>query len=917
MAIVLDQKTIFNEFTTVIPAEIKSVLLPHIVGPQAELHRYSNSQEKPGIDVGPYIPNLATSYAWPSKESVTSLVDLEFVKIFIDSALLRYYQNLEGSGTTITPIPLYQNRIIVSGAEGFKTNGAFPRLAVLGDRDVQVGDIIMLKHLTTTFFSSVADMVADVIPSVIAAATADAANAATQIFADSGLQTAGTVNDITVVEDGTLYDGLAEGVINETYIVTVIQGSTGADATTALFSITSASGLDNVASVAPSAFTVATPIGTRGMVGTWTNIVNDFVIGQEWTFVVAQAFTAPVATSSGTYTGLDTTTYIIEVILGGLYASSPEISVVNAIATDSSGPTVVPAAAADVPVGSHGVLVKFSAAALSKGDKYYINVTAAGAGAYRTIVTNDNLPAALQIAADMELDLHIQKNIEVPEERASSPPILNWTADQSSVVINSGVDAYDDSLTNGGILFAVTVVSGPSTLVYINYRAWSTQWVNLVGIVQVDNFVDPIPVVEAQLGPVTTDNPLAYAVYKAVLNSNQQPVQFSSIQDPDNVDDWTFAATVLVGLPINSVTILTHDEDVLDIFKTHVDDESQDIRGGWRELWFTPQTIETIPIVDETIAGSVVLATLSDNPGMTGTQYTYLTVTTANSKFVTRGVRIGDQVRYLFGIDAFGNPIYTIFTIATVVNEDTLIFNLPGAGAAVGVPQKVEVWRNLTATEQANNLAALAATINDKHVRFVFPDNADDENGTVDGYFLAAALAGLTSGVTPHQGINNIPITGFSAVPETVFVFGNAQLNILAPRFILVVQDGLGNVYVKTARTTDPTDPSTSYEVVVRNDDTIRHVLYNRVAAFFGIANITDAGIVLVRSELEGALQLLLGFTFINNIGTMITGGRVDDVRPSVVAPDTLIAQVTVERPYPIGSLQLNLVFVQTIITTP
>lgn len=586
MAIVLPQQTVFNEFTTVIPAEIKSVLLPHIVGPQAELHRYSNPQEKPGIDVGPYSPNLATSYAWPSKESPTSVVDLLFVQIFIDSALLRYYQNLEGSGTTITPVPLFLNRIIISGAVGFVSNGvSFPRLAALFDRDVQVGDIVMLKHLSTTFFTSVIGFVADVIPSVIAAATSDAANAATQVLASSTFQTAGTVNDITAVEAAAAYNGLPTGDINEIYTVTVIQGSAGGDATTALFSVTSASGRDNQASVTPSAFAVATPIGTRGLTVTWSNIVNDFVVGQVWTITVAQAFVAPVATSAGTYTGLDTTTYIVEVTLGGPYTGpDPQITCVNAIATDSSGPTTVPTTATNVPVGTQGVLIQFSGTALRKGDKYYINVTAAGQGAFRTIVLNDNLPTALQVAPDMELDLHIQKNIQVPRERVSTPPILNWTDDQSGVSLNSGVDAYDSTLTNAGVLYAVPVVSGPSTLVYISYRAWSSQWVNLIGQVQVLNTGDILAAVTVKLGTVSPDNPLAYAVYKAVLNSNQQPVQFSSVQDPDILTNWSFAATVLVGLPINSVTVLSHSIDVLNIFKQHVDAESLDIRGGWREL---------------------------------------------------------------------------------------------------------------------------------------------------------------------------------------------------------------------------------------------------------------------------------------------------------------------------------------------
>lgn len=914
MAIVLDQQTVFNEFTNVIaPTEVAAVLIPHIVGPQAELHRYANANEKPGINVGPYIPGTPTSYPWPGKIS-DSLVDLDYVKLFIDNALLQYYQDLEGVGQTITAVANFMNRIIISGATGFKTNGSFARLAALKDRDVTIGDIVFLKHSSTTFYSSVVGLVADVVPAVVASATSDAANAGTQILASSTVQTAGTVNDVAATDSAAAYNGLPTGDINETYTITVITGSTGGDATTARLNVLSGSGRDNQTNITPAAFASPTTIGTRGLTVTWTHTVNDLLVGQVWTVTVAQAFTAPVPTSGGTYSGTDTTTYIVEVSLGGKYAdpTQPQITVVNAIGTDSSGPTTVTATATFVPIGTKGVTIKFSQAALRDGDKYYVSVTAAGTGAYRTIVLNDNLPAALIAAGDMELDLSIQKNIQVPQERVSAPPTLNWTADQSGVDVNSGIDAYDSTLTNMGVLFSVPVVSGPSTAVFINYRAWMTQWVDLVGQVVVGATQDPVALTAAALGTVDPDNPLAYGVYKAALNSNTQPVSFSSVADPTSLDDWTTAAQDLIGLPIFSITILTNDTDVMQVFQAHVDLEAASDKGTWRQLWFVPSAVETIPIVDQALStdGNVVLATLADDPGMAGTQYTYLAVTTGNGKFITKGVQTNDTVRYLYSIDAFGNTTYSEFTVSVVVNEDTVILKLPGGGAAVSVPQRVEIWRNLARNDIANNLAIQATAVADKHVRFLWPDLVEDTTGTINGYFLAAAFAGFTAGIAPHQGVQGIPVSGFVGASRSVSFFSNAQLNILANAgFFTVTQDGQNNVFARNAITTDISAAENKQEVVVRNDDATQHVLYNRVAQFFGVANITDAGVVLVRSELQGGIQVLSSFTFINRLGNMIISGEVTDVRPSVVEPDELIAQIQIERPFPVDDLLLNMTF--------
>jgi hypothetical protein len=905
----LDQATVWADFNnTPAPEEVRRVLRPHIIGGQAELHRYSVASEKTGINVGPYLNTVNTTYPWPSKIT-TGPVDLNFAAVFIDNALLNYFTDPEGGGSgTITAVPSFTNRIVTSAPNGFKTNGAFIRDPLLFDRDVQIGDVVHLKYLTDELYTTVRNLIGDVIPATVADATTDAANPNTQVFNDTQSQTGGIVNDITVTEDGTLYDGLPSGFINETYIVTVIQGSTGGDATTALVRVDSGSGLDNQASLAPAAFGVAFNIGTRGMKMTFNHVADDLQVGQQWTLTVQQAFTKPVPTSGGTYTGTEDQIYIIEVTKGQTYAADgdPQITVISNIGVDSSGPTNVPAAATNVPVGTHGVVVQFSGSALRKGDKYYIQVTAESVGAYRTIELNNSMPAGLLAAPDMLLELSIQKNITVPDERASSPSVFNWTADQNGLTLNAGIDAYDSTWTSGGVELPIAVKSGPDTAVFIQYRAWTDTWFNRVGSVNLPEQV------EGLLGPVTPDNPLAYAVYKATQNSNRMAINFTGIGDPDDPDQWKSMLRLLKGLPIYSIVPLTVDPDILDLVKQHIIDNSADPLGTWRVGWFNLVATESIAIVDSTTTTdmAVALATVGDNPSMTGTQYTYVTNTNNNAQFVTKGVRPGDIFRYLFSVDAWGNPTYQSFTIAQVVNEQTLILALPGLGAAVAIPQRFEIWRNLTKDEMAERMADQCMAINNKRIRYLWPDKADTIDGTVEGFHLCAAYAGFTAGIFPHQGMKGIPITGFTGVSRSTSFFGNGQLNILRDGGAFTVSsDSNGNVFARDVNTTQLTPLSAKLEVVNRNDDAIRHVFYNRIAEFFGVSNLTDAALTIIRTELESAIVALRSQTFIDRLGAMLTDAEIVEIRPDLVVPDQVDVIMNVVRPFSIDNLLLIINF--------
>lgn len=340
---ILPNETVLTEAQG-IPREIMDPLRPHICGGHAQLRRYSAASEKALCLLGTYGPDNDANYAWPNRTAGT-LVDLSYVKVYIDDAHLRYHENLVGAGDVIANVSGYSNRVKLAGTggdadKGYKANGDdYPRLDSLLDRDVQVNDVVWLRGTnggdTSELWTYVQGFVANVIAATVGSADTDDNNPADQSASKTPSQTAGALNYVTLTSGNvvvTAYNGLPSGDINETYTIKVTQGSTGGDATTALLQVTSASGRDDVASVTPAAFGSPTTIGTRGATMQWTidsgravdpgQPTSDFVVGQTFRVVLGQLFTAVVPTTAGSYTGPKDTSYKIEVTRGGLFLAN-------------------------------------------------------------------------------------------------------------------------------------------------------------------------------------------------------------------------------------------------------------------------------------------------------------------------------------------------------------------------------------------------------------------------------------------------------------------------------------------------------------------------------------------------------------------------------------------------------------------
>ena len=324
MAYVVPQVLVFQEFTAV-PDELTNPLRAWIAGGHADLHRYAVADEKAEVSLGAYDKDFDAAYDWPGR-TAGSVVDADYVKLFIDDAILEYC-NLPAGTSGITPLKAvsgHNNRI--RGAAVFADNGtAYARdlkeeaSGATVKRSVAVGDIVDIDDGTNSLSTYVRGFVGEVVAATVGLATSDAANSATQAESVASCD----VTDVdgyggTVTMSGTgTYDGLADGDISEVYTVTVIDPSTGQDYTTARVNVISQSGNDNALNVTPAAGGTAWAIGTRGVTMNLSQNASDLAVGDKFVISVGMAFEKAYPVSAGTYTGDIDTTYIVECVEGG------------------------------------------------------------------------------------------------------------------------------------------------------------------------------------------------------------------------------------------------------------------------------------------------------------------------------------------------------------------------------------------------------------------------------------------------------------------------------------------------------------------------------------------------------------------------------------------------------------------------
>ena len=857
----------------------------HVSGGHAELIRYDESGEKENGFLGYYDELTNKTFAWPNLPSGAN-PDLSYTKVYLEKALLRYAQHSRSSSIATTKAG---RQDIIEFNRTITTANGYTHHSDYGTRGVKIGDIIKVVgdpgSGDVTHWSYVAGFIADKVASSVGAGTSDANNAPDQSTPPSATNSyIGDPNEVNCVVissvDQTNFKGWKLGLVSETYTIEVIQASTGNDATTARLKVTSASGLDDQPSITPSAFGSPTPIGTLGATVTWQNTddlvcssgVSDpqnFRLGQKWSVTVYQTYTKVTPTSGGTYTGSVDATYIIEVVEGGDYsADTPKIQVTSDVGHDGGGPVAVTAANTPVAVGTQGVTVQFDGNGLVKGDKFYIAVTAEKDGQVKTLILGHPLPSSLyQSDTAVDVDLHIQDNVEFPTNNPQVSGQNNWDQDLvNGITTYAGAYIYHSDW--GGNLPLIGESNQGYSKLYAHVRYWRKDLTGSLGSVydigQLDSVIS---------GPLHPDNPLKWGVYKALSNSNNNTtIYFTAVCPPDDLNAWLDVLELLDGEErVYHLVPLTEDTNVLGQFSAHLENQSGNPINIPRLLWYSLNVSRDKDLVASSTStdGNEVLATLADDPNTSGTQYTYLTITSGNADLQTAGVQAGDKVRYLFGFDSYGNETWSEFTVKTVVNSTTVVLE-EAHTSVVTTPQKVEIYRHLDLNEYADHIPT-QYTFKGRRYRLVWPGEVGSGGLKYPGFHLAAALAGLAASVYPHQPLTNVEVNGFDDVSGAT-QFNRTQLDKIAGGGIwIVTQDkDTGTVYNRHAITGGNVDDvNDSQDSITRNLDDISVQLKTVAKEFLGKGTTAPEVLDDLETNIRNKLKHLAEISY-PNIGPQV-----------------------------------------------
>jgi len=646
----------------------------------------------------------------------------------------------------------------------------------------------------------------------------------------------------------------------------------------------------------------------------------DLIAGQTWLVDVDQAFTETTSTGSGTYEEANDTTYIVTVTRGGVWADLPQVTVTTTNSIDMSGPTTVTAAATSVAIGTQGLRVAFDGTGLCKGDRFYIEVVGVKTGPMKTIVLGHNLPEDVANGTDMDLTLYIRKPIlEVSQNRVGQAPLVNFECSETEFTVKSGIEALDTTWTDQGVPQSLPVYSESSMdygLMYVEYRAWRSDLANEIGtIIDVGELDDAIS------GALTPDNPLKWGVFMSLTNANGSPVKYCAVAEPDELDSWERVVELLLGEDeVYGLVPLTRDHLVLDLFLAHVNSMSSPTNGLWRVLWVNLQGMEQIPVVSAgstvpghveatTDDGQVCLCTFSDDPDTSGSQFTIMRNPAGNGQFVTNNVRPGDTVRALYVSDGFGNYTWSEFIIDEVTSENQLRLQT-GPDAPQTVPAKIEIWRDMTATEESAEIANNAGAWGNRRVRAVWPDRIEAGGTVMEGYFLCAALSGYSSGILPQQGMTRLAISGFTDVPRTTSKFNRPQLDHMAEAGVWIVTQNMqtGTIYTRHAVTTGLyADLNQREEMLTRNIDSISYRIKATYEPYIGVANVTPNAIGRLRVELTQLVSLLKREGGNTTVGGQLIDGEITRLAQHETMKDRVVIVLKCTVPYALNNIEVHL----------
>ena len=478
---------------------------------------------------------------------------------------------------------------------------------------------------------------------------------------------------------------------------------------------------------------------------------------------------------------------------------------------------------------------------------------------------------------------NVLTSAEIPAEWDGA---ANWTATAAGVKITPSTAKIESARTDDG----ATILS--ATAWFIQFRTKRVD--NAGGIASIDSTTG-ISVV----GQVDPANPLAYGVYMAKLNSGSCPVYFMATTGTNLAAfKYVLNKATLTG-DVYALVPMSDDPEVLNAVKSHIKDMRAPEVKKWRIGW--------------------VAAGIEDSKTIYGGKLVSGDQATCKLQFVTSAGAVDPSVKALTTIspgDVIEVSASVSYTVDYVVDDQTVMV-LESISSTLAKASILGVTHTYTGAQKAELIAAKSRSFGEEYIYNVFPSKIhqiiNGEQVVVEGYFAAAAVAGLASSTLPQQPLTNMTITGITDVPETYEQFNSQELDVMAAGGTFIIAQDLpyDRVYVRHQLSTATYEGNllTRELSIVKNVDSVSYYLSATCEDLIGKYNITPELLRVVELRLQTAIDWLCNNTEGGLYGPQLLedGTEILAVQEHPTLEDHAQAYIRLNPPKPFNNLEIYL----------
>jgi hypothetical protein len=455
--------------------------------------------------------------------------------------------------------------------------------------------------------------------------------------------------------------------------------------------------------------------------------------------------------------------------------------------------------------------------------------------------------------------------------------------------------------------------------------------------------------VDAIIGPVSPDNPLAFGLSKAFENTTNVDINAVGVDDvtadaPQGTPEaYARAWELLETKEVYNIAPLTFDRMVARSLALHCttlslpenkleragltcclppsEKEPTPVISGNMELAATGPNTYTFAFSDATKNVITALNGLKDANGNTLAVFPGATLTADQGVYVDR---TGDAYRYLVTQVVDNNTVEIDLAYAygpgygpgSDGNDDVYYkedasalsgYAATGEDCTIFVRQAaIDDTTTTGKNEQVDALAAYASGFGMSRFTVLQPAYFGTSIGgtetIVEGYYAAAAYAGMSSQNNPAQGFTNFPMLGFTRPIGSNDKFTEKQMATAAAGGInWIIQDTAGaEVFSRHQLTTNTLSLKTREWSVIRSVDYVAKLVRATVRRFIGKNNITKQLLEEISISLVGVGASVSG--------TVVAECNVSSVRASTTNPDQILVTVSLVTFYPANKIVITIV---------